>query len=166
MQSKQQSLFLFQVNQSSWKNVYFIFYEKVSVHISKLQWMEQFRHLICQHAINCIPCAATSKAQGQNVVQKEVLIWRIKTALAVQKQIMRNNQWCCTTSVVQAWQKKGKSNSIWAGAFLVRKKMTLYNILMKSKVGTMAQVWFCVLKKDYWAMEQMQRVVWFWPTDW
>lgn len=51
--------------------------------------MEQFRCLICQHVINCIPCATTSKAQGQNVVQKEVLICKINAVLTVQQHIIR-----------------------------------------------------------------------------
>lgn len=45
--------------------------------------------------------------------------------------------------------KEGKLNSVQAGTFEGREKMTLYNIVMTSKVGDTAQVWLCILKTDY-----------------
>lgn len=45
--------------------------------------------------------------------------------------------------------KKGKLNSVQAGTFEGRKKITLYNIVMTSKVGDTAQACLCILKTDY-----------------
>jgi len=81
--------------------------------------MEQLNCLICQHTVNCIPCATASKAQAQKVVQKEVLIGRINAVPAVQKHVMRRylvvlHHQCGSTAT-----KKGKLNSVQGGAFLV-----------------------------------------------